>query len=201
MEKTTYIATIAGIRPLLMHNGQLADPLNPMTQRLSALTGKRKKTLEDHEAISRAEWEGGLYLLDGKVIVPADMIDAAIRDGAKVQRKGKAMVAGVEIEDDVVPLKYDGPQKWADLFDYKLKSGARPFVERRGARVQNARVIRTRPRFQKWSLTFRIARYEFAAVGEKDIRAALEFAGYAVGIGDFRPRYGLFAVDSFAEAK
>lgn len=202
MDKTVYEATIVGIRPLLMHNGRLADPLDPAAIKLGELTHKKKKTMEDHAAIARAEWEGGLYLADGKVAIPGDMLDALIRDGGKDQKKGKAMTAGVEVETDAAALDFEGPRDWKKLYDHKLAGGATPFVDRKGAKVARARVIRTRPRFPVgWSLTFRIARYGFASVGEADIKKALEFAGYAVGLGDFRPRYGLFRVEKFGKAK
>lgn len=202
MDKTVYEATIVGIRPLLMHNGQLADPIAPATIRLAAVTKKKAKTTEDHEQIARIEWEGGLYLDSGKIVIPADMLDACLRDGGKDQRKGKAMTAGVEIETEAAALEYDGPKDWKKLYDHKLAGDVRPFVDRKGAKVQRNRVIRTRQRFPTgWSLTFRIARYDFASVGESDIKKALEFAGYAVGLGDFRPRYGLFRVEKFAKVK
>jgi hypothetical protein len=48
METITF--KIRGESQLLMHNGQLADPLNPYTKAMKSLTSKRKKT--DSEIIS-----------------------------------------------------------------------------------------------------------------------------------------------------
>ena len=44
---------LVGTRPMIQHNARLANPLDPYTQALAKITGKRKKTLEDHE-IGRA---------------------------------------------------------------------------------------------------------------------------------------------------
>ena len=52
---------IIGTRPLLMHSDIYADPLNPRTKAHKALTAKKKKTDEDHEAIAQSEWRGGMY--------------------------------------------------------------------------------------------------------------------------------------------
>ena len=38
------LLTIIGTAPLVMHNGQTADPLNKYAKMLKAISGKRKKT-------------------------------------------------------------------------------------------------------------------------------------------------------------
>ena len=38
---------LTGINRMLMHNGRLANPLNPYSKAKSKLTAKRKKTEED----------------------------------------------------------------------------------------------------------------------------------------------------------
>ena len=52
---------LTSVAPLLMHNGQLSDPLNPWAQAIKRITDKRKKTLADLEEVGRLEWYGGLY--------------------------------------------------------------------------------------------------------------------------------------------
>ena len=56
--------TCNGTVPLLMKNVQLADPLNPATKRLKALTGGKQskdRTPEDFAKIEHAEFDGSLY--------------------------------------------------------------------------------------------------------------------------------------------
>jgi hypothetical protein len=60
--KATYKLT--GIRPLIMHNGRMADPLDPMAKKLKKLSGERKKTDATHEKMAEIEWEASLYWSD-----------------------------------------------------------------------------------------------------------------------------------------
>ena len=78
-----------GISPLIMHNGQTADPLNKFARELKQLSGKRKKTDEDYAAMAKIEWMAGLYVNnDGYLIVPSFVIESAIYEGAKKQKLG-----------------------------------------------------------------------------------------------------------------
>ena len=200
MESRQFKVKIKGIRPLLMHNGQLADPLNEWAQALAERTKKKNKTLADHEEIGRVEFQGGLYWFDGPV-VPSSAIEAMLKRGAMLSRKGKQMTAGVEVLEDMASLEYDGPRDRAALWDAKDQHGKRRFSDRRGVRVKQNVVIRTRPRFDAWALTFTVNIWQHASVNPSDVEAALRDAGYAVGLFDFRPKFGLFEVESFEELK
>jgi hypothetical protein len=188
--------TIEGIRPLLHHNGQLADPLNEYTKRLKVLAKQRDKTDEDHVALHRAEWEGALYF-DSKMgpFIPADTLQAVIERGATRRKLGKQFKACVAIEmpDNGVngfPLKYKGPRDLEGLW-----SDPR-FVFTKGVKVAQKKVSRTRPRFPSgWSVTFGV---EVMAGGatKAQVQQAIEDAGLYEGMGDWRPRYGRFVVKS-----
>ena len=52
--------TIRGIAPLLMHNGQLANPLNPLAKEMKKVTSVRTKTDEHHLELQRLEFLAGL---------------------------------------------------------------------------------------------------------------------------------------------
>jgi len=67
---------LIGQTPLLMHNNNMANPLNAYTQHMKPLTAKRNKTDRDYMEIARVEWEAGLYLHDGVVALPAENIEA-----------------------------------------------------------------------------------------------------------------------------
>ena len=41
---------------LIMHNGQTADPLNPFSKAMKEISGKRKKTDTDYEAMANIEF-------------------------------------------------------------------------------------------------------------------------------------------------
>jgi hypothetical protein len=189
--------TIAGNK-LLMHNGQLADPLNTYTKQLKEMTSKRKKSDDDHEKIAEIEFQGGLYFDDGAgPFIPADALDAVITKGATKKRLGTVVQACVRTAEDINPLQYETfGAKGARTRDGLWKEPR--FRDRRGCGVQKSRVIRTRPKFTNWSVTFEIDVVP-SELNAKDIKQAIIDAGVYVGLCDFRPRFGLFTLKEFEE--
>jgi len=51
---------VRGNLPLLMHNSRLASPLDKYSKELKSISGKRKKTDEDHELMALIEARGSL---------------------------------------------------------------------------------------------------------------------------------------------
>lgn len=175
---------ITSASPLLMHSDRYSNPLDPMTKAHKALTGKRKKTDEDQEAILRSEWMGGLYLmtLKGKQVVAmrGANIDSSIFEGAKLDKMGTQFKRGVQVMEDTVPLQYVGPKEINALYEH----GA--FTDVRGVKVGAARVMRCRPRFVEWSCEISFMLDE-AMIDVADFMRAAEKAGRYIGVGDFRP--------------
>lgn len=179
--------SIRGTFPIMFHNGQLADPLNPYSKRMKEITSKRKKTDADHQMLYDIEWEGSLYLNDKQeVIVPGTNIEAAFVEGSKKQRLGPQFKAGF-LCDENFPLKYDGPKSLD-----KLRASDK-FRDKRGVKVNGSRVIRCRPIFVTWSLDFAV-QYLPDVLNESQVRSTLETVGRLVGLGDHKPKYGRFAV-------
>jgi hypothetical protein len=54
-----------------------------------------------------------------------------------------------------------------------------------------SKIIRTRPRFNRWSLAFTIE-VNTDMLAQDDLITALDQAGTRAGIGDYRIRYGKF---------
>lgn len=179
---------IVGVAPLLMHNSQLADPLNKFTRAIKEICAKgKKKTDTDLEELSRLEFLGGLYLNEkGEPAIPGECIEGMVRDGARKSRKGKDVQCAI-ISDGVWPLIYDGPKDPAKMF---LDSQFRDY---RPCGVNKAKVMRMRPRFPSWSLEFDLA-YQPEVVSADDVPKWLSDAGQFVGLCDFRPRFGRFEV-------
>ena len=87
---------IVGTAPLLMHSDKFANPLHPATKAHKALTGKRKKTDDDHEAIAKSEFLGGCYHdATAGFFVPGQNFDASFLAGAKLQKLGTNWKRGV----------------------------------------------------------------------------------------------------------
>ena len=129
MEGEIYNVEIEGVRPLLMHSSAM----------IGAKNGGRGKAEHD----PKEEAEAYLYHNEkGEVVVPSLNILSAMRESAKdfkVPGKGrktymKYIYAGVQINPLEIPLiSEDG---W--------KIDLKPVV------IQRSRVIRSRPRFDKW---------------------------------------------------
>ncbi len=58
------------VSPLVMHNGELANPFNEFTQKIKKISSKRGKTEADMKEMARLEFHGGLYTTNGFVIIP-----------------------------------------------------------------------------------------------------------------------------------
>lgn len=179
----TMNVTLTGVLPLLMHSERLANPLDPAAKKLKALTGKRKKTDDDMEAISFAEFEGGLYH-DGGPYIPAHWILAMIRDGAKLTKQGKDAIRAIMLIESKLPLEYTGPKDIEGLW----KKG---FYDRRMVGNQKNRVLRTRAKFSEWSISFTL-QFDESVFDRPQIKQILESAGRMVGLGDYRPVFGRF---------
>ncbi len=178
---------IRGITPLLMHNGQLADPLNEYAQALSRLTKKRNKTDDDHRAARRAEWIGGLYVDEnGEPCLPGEVIEGALTDGAKTLKLGQAAKGGL-IVDGNFALVYKGPRAADELWEHG------GFKKLAGVKVQKARVIRCRPMFAEWACRFTVEWDPELIKNERQLGEIVECAGRK-GIGDWRPKFGRFEV-------
>lgn len=201
MEKIT--CKISSLSPFLMHNGHMANPMNPLTVSMKELTSKRKKTDEDIIKISQLEWVAGLYLSQpvkvdignsvkvlqaGKIVVSSEMLYSALKAGARKYKLGKQYESGVIIEEKDNLLKYKG----SDDLNVLIKD--ENFIDRRMVVIQRNRILRTRPIFMEWSTEFTIL-YTPEIFNKKDIPTIIEKTGNEVGIGDYRPRYGRFQID------
>lgn len=174
--------------PLIQHNGELADPLNPIVKEIKKLSGKRSKTEADLEALAKLEFLGGLYVdKDLGIVVPADCLEATVINGAKKSRHGMVAKTGMFVEKHS-KLIYEGPQNPEDLWQDK------DFVFRKLVVVQRARIARTRPIFNSWELEATI-NYEDSIVDENQLSQWIKTAGMQVGLCDWRPRYGRFSVE------
>ncbi|MGR0185432.1 hypothetical protein [Azospirillum aestuarii] len=177
---------IIGVSPLLMHNGQLADPLNLFAKSIAEISSKRKKTDADHVEMGRREFYGSLYMSGGRPCIPGEMMEAVLIAGAKKEKKGNQAKAGILVENNS-PLLYDGPTTAEDLWADER------FRLRVPVKVGTAKVMRTRPRFDNWSAEIEV-KFLPTMVNAREVKSFLQAAGEQVGIGDWRPRFGRFGV-------
>lgn len=181
-------------RPLLMHNGRLADPLDPATKALKSATKKPASTRTDDDLleIAHLEWIGGMYF-DPEVgpYIPGENIERLLLDAARMTKQGKNIERGVYVDTLVNRLAYKGPRDldglWADA-NFRLTCSAKN-------PGQKARIMRCRPRFPgPWEVSteggFDPAILDFDVLAE-----IADTAGRMIGLGDWRPRFGRFTAE------
>jgi hypothetical protein len=173
--------------PLLMRSSRLADPLEPITQQLAAVTSKRMKTVADFKRIAELEWHGSLWLHKGKPCLTPEALEAAFIEGAKTRKRGRIARAAFAVEAPAI-LEHDGPSTlgamWNDK-DFRLRA----MVRIRG----DSMTVRTRPRFPRWSARV-TATFLTTMLNRDEVVEYFRVAG-SLGIGDWRPKYGKFVVD------
>lgn len=179
---------LRGLSGLVMHNGQLADPLSPFARAIKTVSARRTKTEADHEELAKLEFLGSLYVTDNMPCLPGEMIEACLMHGARRSKQGKQAAAGL-LSDGNHVLQYPGPitpdELWAD----------ERFRLRAAVRVGTGRVMRTRPIFRDWSAVV-VVEFNDALVNASDVLKWAEVAGAEIGLGDWRPRFGRFAVQA-----
>jgi hypothetical protein len=172
---TVIDVTLKGIKPLLQHS----------TFAMTLPKSKKVKSSE-HDPIEEAAL--CLYLNeDKKACVPFMHILSALRKAAVNLKKGGAgkktlkdyVFSGLKISPDLIVL---------DNQDY--------VVDIQMVRVGTARIPRARPLFKTWGVNFTITIVDEQTWDAGTVRQVLEESGKYQGIGDFRPLYGTFTVES-----
>lgn len=178
--------TWKGTAPLIMHSCKCVNPLHPIRKEMDKLTGKRNKTDDDIVKIADLEWEAGAYWDDNVgLYIPGENIEATIVNGAKASKKGKDIQKYCIVTSDIVPLNY-----FANLTKEQLISDLN-YRDTRIMTVKKSRIMRTRPRFNRWQIEFNLM-YDETGIDIDTIKNAIEYAGAYVGLCDSRPRYGKF---------
>lgn len=165
---------IEGIVPLLQHRF-------PMEDNAENKSAKRKK-----EYIAEEDCKKALYVDEkSKIYQPSEHILGALINAGKnfnyeKKRTYKDVIkSSVFITPATIVHEH---QKWE--------------IDRRPVVVMRARIVRARPRFDRWALSFAIE-YDEEIMSKAKLKEILDYAGQRVGIGDYRPLFGRFIVTKF----
>lgn len=181
-----FTMTIEGVRPLLMHNERLANPMDPIVKEIKKITSKKKKTDDDHEAIAHLEFLGSLYHdPDVGPYLPGDNLWRCLYNASKRNRLGERVKEALLIETDVNPLAYKGPRDAEKLW---LDEKFRYF---RSVRVGMSRTMRCRPIFYQWKTEVE-GQLDTTILDWADFERIVADAGGLVGLCEWRPRFGRF---------
>ena len=177
----TVNVSIKGVAPLLQHKMSLATE--------AQLVSKTKKSSGQSKGDDPID---SLYVVDGKIVEPAEHILLAVikrLSSYKIQGKGKKTFKEIGIGSLCIEPEFIEHQNPTWVPDSRtVVIGA-----------TRGRIVRIRPRFNDWSLSFR-----FVLINDdlpvEVLKSALDDAGREGGIGDYRPRFGRFIVTEFKES-
>ena len=196
MKIETFDVEIEGVTPLIIHNCRTGNPLDVYAKKLKALTSKRLKTEEDHEAILKVQWEACLYWNETlKLYIPWENLYAMLLHAAKKHKLGPKMGAVtftdpigysliVPHHEDLEALRADQDNKFIKLVT-----------------IQRSKTLSCRPMFDDWSLKFSFE-FESDVVDPNEMKTILITASRRGGLGVWRPSspkpgpYGTFTVKS-----
>ena len=184
---------LTGLSPLMIHNIQLANPLGKYTMALKQLTSKRNKTDTDVREITRLEWEAGLYLDDGIVVMPTKCLAACFFAGAKKNKNGPKWREGCQFDQYNYPLKYKGPKievkQNGQIPNPELDKYYDKYVNLDMVRVGTSSTLRARPIFEQWGVDVGID-FDEALIDRRTIIQIAADAGYRIGLCERRPQKG-----------
>jgi len=182
---------VKGESPLMTHNVQLANPLGKYAQTLKPLTSKRNKTDSDLMEIARIEWEGGLYLNNGRVHMPIRCLNAAFYAGAKKRKNGPRWKTGAVLDGEPYYLDYNGPkisvEENGKIPNPELDKFYEKLCDIDLVKVSSSMVPRARPIFFDWSIPCVTILYDENIVDERTLMDMCKDAGYLVGLCERRP--------------
>lgn len=173
--REVYSVEIKGLKPYLMHA-------------FKGDNGTESKKRGAHPTIEQ-DCEEALYRMTDKTIfVPSLQLEASMKNASKDYKfKGRSsywglVTAAVSVEPLEIPIE---PQHFE------------PFVT--GVVINDARIMKGRPMFKNWSLKFNIAVTD-ERLKEAQLNEILKEAGQSRGIGDWRPKFGLYEITSWKKA-
>jgi hypothetical protein len=110
-----------GTKDLLLHNVDLANPLNTHARRMTELraTPSKRRTEKWFEDMAREQFLGAFYVvpdIDGPAL-PTENLRRSIVGAAKASRQGTHVLRALEVTAAFVPIIYDGPRSLDKLWD------------------------------------------------------------------------------------
>ena len=195
--------TLAGVSPIIMHNGAAGlDTRSPLSREIAAITKKRgsNRTAVEEERLRELECLRSLYVdADRRPTLPEAALRAMIEASARKTKDGPLVREGLMIES--AAFRYNVKRYGEKLEDLSTKAQfTAPVV------VSGQRILRTRARFNPpWSVVG-VADADPELVDRDKLLAWLALGGRRIGLGDWRPQksggsFGRFNVKKVTELR
>lgn len=202
MKAMTYKVSIKGLTPLLLHNDNLqwAGQMEAWTRE----PANKKFSIAGDDRTPAWRWMGNLYFSHDLVCIPSDNLMTMLREGGAKCSTGKRQgtfkrqtQSGLVVNEDAWPIitskgtvSYVVLKKLIDESDFEVQErtaselGFMLFTKR--AKIQNAKHVRVRPRFDEWACQGTITVFD-ETISKDVLLNILQSAGTYCGLGDWRP--------------
>jgi hypothetical protein len=179
-----------GTKPLLLHNVDLANPLNPWARKMTDLRGtpSKRRTEKWHEEMAYVSFMGAFYDIPDSegVAIPCENPRRSLVDAAKAQRLGTQVQRALMVTVPAAPLIYDGPRTPQQMWDEGSWHLTRMIRGTGGASPT------TYPVFREWAIRVPFALDE-SLLNVRDLTEIAERAGRIEGLGASRKQgYGRY---------
>lgn len=191
-----YRINLRGLSPIICHNGASGLDSRSAANIEKAQIAKKKgsnRTEADDARLRELECLTSLYLDEsGAPTLPAAAFRSNIETAARKLRQGPQVREGLIVEE-------------VEAFDYDRSLGTTPEQLAKscqfttGVRVGQARLLRTRARFDRWAATI-LVDVDPELVDQEQLLVWLDIGGRRLGVGDWRPeksgQFGRFEVEA-----
>jgi hypothetical protein len=178
---------LSGLTPLLMHN---------VESMMSSQADEGRASMKKYDPIEEARKSAYTTEIKGKTVlcVPNRCVYGMIlRSASYFKVKGRNVQSTIAGAIDVTPENIPLTLGSKFITDY--------VIDKRSVVVQKARIIRCRPRIDKWELGFELVYNEDYIADDKLLKKIIIDGGIKVGLLNFRPEkkgtFGKFEIKSW----
>lgn len=134
---------------------------------------------------------------EGNICLPGEYLRGSIIMAAKFRQDPRSprksamdlYKAGIVSLTNLAPIMSNGATTPSNVWDYE---------DKRRVMVQRSGITRTRPAFRSgWKATIELMVNLPEYITPNDLRDVISSSGRLIGLADFRPTYGRFALDTF----
>lgn len=201
-----YNIHLKSLSPLIMHSDKGCNPFHPLTKKMKEISAIKNKKEDHHLAMSRIEFELGLYYDESiGIYLPSKCLMGAFKAAARKSKKGKE-TRGITVDcalgTSLIGYEKMTPEK---LWEVKTKSGEMKYVFIEPVKVMRAKIMRTRPIFPVWEVKFDLY-LDTECFNPDELKSMIQTAGFECGLCELRPEkatgtYGRFTLESMKEIK